>query len=106
MADHIAEKHLLAAFNEIKGKGSQKSANVNIEDFKAAVIKYNPASINDQVLARKSSKGAVVFDSTVEVLFRNICETISPEVEGNFNDVDEAKNNRMSDILLTDLGTN
>ena len=88
MAEHIAEKYLLAAFNEIKGKSSQQSANINIEDFKAAVIKYNPASISDQVLARKSSKGAVIFDSTIEVLFRNICETVSPEVEGNDDDVD------------------
>lgn len=83
MSEQIAEFHLLTAFNEIKSFSAKQGKYINIGDFTSAVLKYDPASLREQMSDRSSKKGAALFNSTVEVLFRNICETVSPEVQAD-----------------------
>lgn len=45
MEEQIAESVLLDVFDAIKGPFGKQRSFINIDDFKAAVIKYRPSSI-------------------------------------------------------------
>jgi hypothetical protein len=47
MEEQIAESVLLDVFDQIKGDFGKQRPFINIDDFKKAVIRYEPSSISD-----------------------------------------------------------
>ena len=82
MEEQIAESVLLDVFDQIKGDFGKNRPFINIDDFKRAVIRNEPQSIREQLEKRAQGRqGVMEFNSTVEDLFRNMCESVSPVVD-------------------------
>lgn len=52
MEEQIAESVLLDVFDQIKGPFGKQRVFINIDDFKAALLKYKPASVKDIIEGR------------------------------------------------------
>ena len=105
MEEQIADSVLLDVFNQIKGPTGDHRSFVTIEDFTAAVIRYQPVSINEQTEARVlGGKALKDFVITVEDLFRNICETVSPVIT-NDSKAGNDRDSMLGSEDMADLGT-
>lgn len=86
MEEQIAESVLLDVFGQIKGDFGKQRPFINIDDFKKAVIRYEPSSLKNLIEARAlGGPGLRDFNNTVESLFCNICESVSPVNEPNLS---------------------
>ena len=80
--EQIAESQLIDVFDAIKGPGGKHRSFINIDDFKATVIKCRPASILEELEeSERDAAGQQNFIHLLEDLFRNICESVSPLVD-------------------------
>lgn len=84
MEEQIAESVLLDVFDQIKGDFGKNRPFINIDDFKRSVIRNEPQSFREFLEKRlQGGKGLTEFNSTIEDLFRNMCESVSPAVDPN-----------------------
>lgn len=90
MDGQIAESQLLDVFDLIKGTAGKQRSCIIIDDFRAAIIKYKPDSVREELdNSALNEQCKQDFNHLVEDLFRNISETVSPTVDVNTTDTQE-----------------